>query len=398
MGVIHHRPVPAAPCPGAPTPLPPDTPAVPRALNVLAAWSWRLLVIAAAAAVVLLALSRLRVVVLPVFAALLICTFLTPLVDRLHRRGLHRAVATTIVSAGALAAVAGLVAAFALQVRANLDELVSGSREGIRQVEEWLVRGPAGVERSQLRDATDAAIDRLTSADGLLQSGLLTRAGTAAEVIGGLALAVVLTFFFLKDGATMWSWLMRRLGPQAGPHVDAAGRRAWGGLGGFMRGQAIVAAADAVFIGLGIWLLGVPFALPLATLTFFAAFFPIVGAVVAGSAAVLVALATEGVITALLLLGVVVAVQQIEGNVLEPVVMSRTAQLHPVVVLLALAAGASLGGLVGAFLAVPIAAAAAAAGGYAWDRVGPTLGEHDTAPATGPGPGPPGRPRRSGVP
>lgn len=382
--------------PGGPRPAPQEqgrrAVVVPRPLDVAAAWSWRLLAVGVAVAVVLLALSRLQVVVLPVIGALLVCTFLVPLVDRLHGRGLHRGVATGVVSVGALAAIVGLVGIFSIQVRDNLDELTSGTREGIDELEDWLVGGPLGIERSQLREATDAAIDRLTSAEGLLQSGLLARAGTAVEVVGGILLAVVLVFFLLKDGASIWRGIVRRLGAGAGPHVDALGRRAWDGLSGFMRGQAIVAAVDAVFIGLGIWLLGVPLAVPLATLIFFAAFFPIIGAVVAGSAAVLVALATQGFVTALLLLAVVIGVQQIEGNVLQPVVMSRTAQLHPITVLLALAAGATLGGIVGAFLAVPIAAAASAAGGYAWSRVGPEPADRPAAP-DGPSPpdGPAGR-------
>jgi predicted PurR-regulated permease PerM len=169
----------------------------------------------------------------------------------------------------------------------------------------------------------------------------------------------------------MWAWMTGRLGRGAGGHVDAAGRRAWQGLCGYMRGQAIVAAVDAIAIGIGIFVLGVPFALPLAILTFFAGFFPIVGAVTAGALAVLVALAAEGPVTALILLGVVVAVQQLEGNLLEPLVMGRAVHLHPVVILLSLAAGAAVAGIVGAFLAVPLAAAGTAAGSYLWSRIGP---------------------------
>jgi len=357
--------------------------AVPRPLAVAAAWSWRLVVIAVAAGAVLVALGSVRIVVLPVAGALLVCTFLAPVVHWLDGWGLPRTLATMAVAIGTATAVAGLVAAFSLQVRDHLDDLEAGARGGLLEIEEWLVTGPVGVERARIREATDGAVDWLTSTDGLLGTGLLSRAGTALEVAGGLALLIVLVFFFLKDGDSMWRWVVRRLGPEAGPHADAAGRRAWGGLGGYMRGQAIVAGVDAVAIGLGAWLLGVSLALPIAVLTFAAGFFPIVGAVLAGSAAVLVALATEGPVTALALLAVVAAVQQIESNVLAPVIMARTARLHPVVVLLALGAGAALGGVVGAFLAVPVAAAAAAAGGYAWAQVGPAPAE---VPEGGPGP------------
>ncbi len=169
----------------------------------------------------------------------------------------------------------------------------------------------------------------------------------------------------------MWQAITGRLGTRASAHVDHAGRRAWTTLGGFVRGTAIVAAVDAVLIGTAVAVLGVPFALPLAALTFAGAFLPIVGAVVAGAIAVLVALATQGVVTALILLGVVVLVQQVEGDVLQPIVLGRAVSLHPVVILLAVAGGAALGGIVGAFLAVPVVAVASAVMGYVWGEVGP---------------------------
>lgn len=350
---------------------PAPDPLVPRSLRVTAAWSWRLIVIALAVGLTLYALAQVRVVVLPVFAALLLCTFLAPLVLWLDRRGIPRAVAVLLVLVGAVVVIGGIVTAIAVQIRQSLDELEAGARQGVREVEEWLVEGPLGIERKRIGEGVEQAIDWFTSADGALQAGLLSRAATALEIVGGIGLAVVLVFFFLKDGDHMWAYMTRRLGTGAGPHVHQGGMQAWQALGGYMRGQAIIAAVDAVFIGLGIFLLGVPFAVPLAVITFFAAFFPIVGAVVAGLLAILIALATNGFITALLVAAVVLGVQQTESNVLEPVIMARTARLHPVVVLVALGAGAALGGLIGAFLAVPLAAAAAAVARYAWPRVGP---------------------------
>lgn len=328
-----------------------------------------MLVITATAAAGLYALAQVQVVVLAVFGALLLCTFLAPVVLWLGRRGVPRPLGVVLVLAGAAAAIAGVVAAIAVQLRGSLDELEAGARSGLEDVEDWLVTGPLGIDRPRIDDAIDQAVDWFTSPEGILQAGLLNRAATALEGVGGIGLALVLVFFFLKDGDDMRRWLTRRLGSGAGPHMHEGGVKACTALGGYMRGQAVIAAVDAVLIGLGIFLLGVPFAVPLAVITFFAAFFPIVGAVVAGVLAILVALATDGPLTAALVAAVVVAVQQAER--LEPVIMARTARLHPVVVLLALGAGAGLGGLVGAFLAVPVAAAAAAVGRYAWPRVGP---------------------------
>lgn len=348
---------------------------VPRVLRVVAAWGWRLLVVAAALYALLWLFSRLQVVILPIVAAMLIATILGPVVDWLHGRGLPRALATWIALLGFVGVLAGLFFGVYLAARSDVDRLRSGIDDGLQQIEDWLVTGPLDLQRSRVEDLRGQATDWLTSPDGLLQTGLLSRALTALEVLAGVALGAVLLFFLLKDGPQIWRWLTSRLGGDAGPHVYEAGMRAWGGLGSYIRGQTLVALIDAVFIGLGIWLLGVPLALPLALITFVAAYFPILGAVVAGALAVLVALAANGFVTALAVLGVVIAVQQIEGNVLQPMIMSRLIRLHPIAVLVALGAGGALGGLVGAFLAVPIAAAVTAAGGYTWARVGPEPAE-----------------------
>lgn len=366
---------------------------MPRPLAVAAAWSWRLLVVLAAIAVGVWALTKVMVIVLPVIAALLGATVLGPLVHALRRRGWRPALATWAVVAGAAAAAGGIGYALYLQARDDAEAIDAGVMEGVDEVITWLVDGPLDLSREQI----DAAVDRGREWLGdVLASGAVGGAVLAVEIVAGILLALVLLFFFLKDGDRMWAWLCRRLGAAAGVHVDAAGRRAWWALGGYVRGQAIVAAVDAVFIGLGIWLLGVPFVIPLTLLTFFAAFVPIAGAVAAGAVAVLVALAAEGFTTALILLGVVVLVQQLEGNILEPVVMARTVRLHPVVVLVAVGAGAALAGIVGAFLAVPVAAAATAVAGYAWRRVGPEIPQE--APVAEGSPPPSDRPaaRRPG--
>lgn len=355
-----------------PTPAAPPRPAVaPRPLDVAAGWSWRLLVVGAAAVVVVLVLSRLRIIVLPAIVALLATAILYPPLRWLRARGWPRLLAIWTVLLGAIATVAAVVAGLSWQVAGEVDQLDVSIEEGVADVEDWLVDGPLGLSRTSVTEAYAQAREWVTSGDGLLSTGIASQAVVAVEVVAGLLLALVLVFFFLKDGERMWQAITGRLGTRASAHVDHAGRRAWTTLGGFVRGTAIVAAVDAVLIGTAVAVLGVPFALPLAALTFAGAFLPIVGAVVAGAIAVLVALATQGVVTALILLGVVVLVQQVEGDVLQPIVLGRAVSLHPVVILLAVAGGAALGGIVGAFLAVPVVAVASAVMGYVWGEVGP---------------------------
>ena len=186
----------------------------------------------------------------------------------------------------------------------------------------------------------------------------------AAAVI----LIVVLTFFFVKDGARLWDWVLELFHEDRQPVLREVGERSWGALSAYVQGVFLVATIDAVLIGAALLIVGVPVAMPLIVLTFIAAFFPIVGAFVAGAAAVLVALVANGLGAALVILAVIVAVQQLEGNVFYPVVVGRKLQLHPVGILLALTAGGVLAGVVGAFLAVPIAAVTGAVLNYTRER------------------------------
>lgn len=349
----------------------------PYALRVAAGWSWRVLVILLLGYVAVQALIRVQVVVLPVILALLLCTFLYPVVSLMARHGVPRGLGAIAVVIATVAAVAGGVYAVYRQVRSDAATLGDNIQAGVDDIRDWLVTGPLEIDDARIDALLDQGRDLLAGA--VTGQRAIGGAVLAVEIVAGIALTVVLLFFFLKDGERMWEWIARRSGAQARPHIMEAGGRAWWALGGYMRGQAIVAATDAIFIGLGIIILGVPFAIPLIALTFFGAFFPIVGAVVAGSVAVLVALADGGLTTALILLAVVIGVQQLEGNVLEPVVMSRTARLHPVVVLVALGAGAAIAGIVGAFLAVPLAAASVAVGSYVWGRLGPMDQRRDIA-------------------
>lgn len=339
---------------------------VPRPLATAAAWSWRALVVAAAAGVALVLLARLRVVVFPVLGSLLLVAVLSPAVERLVRAGWRRTLAASTVLLGALAVLAGVAAAIGLHAASQAEDLRESFDLGLEDVRDWLVEGPLGLSRARVDEVERQAREVLSAET--LASGAAGGARVALEIVAGILLALVVTFFLLKDGPLMWRWLVGRLGAGRGPHVDEAGRRAWRTVGAYMRGTAIVAAVDAVLIGAAAAILGVPLAPAIGVVTFLAGFFPIVGAVTAGIVAVLVALAAEGLTTALILGAVVIAVQQLEGDLLQPLVVGRALRLHPLVVLLGVAAGGAAAGIPGALVAVPLIAAATAVGGYVRER------------------------------
>lgn len=322
--------------------------------------AWRLVGLALAAAFVVLALAELRVVVLPVLAALVLGTFLIPPVRRLGRRGWPRGLAAFAVLAVALAALIGLFVALAPPVADELRALDLNLQEGFERVAGWVVEGPLGVSETDLDRAIERAADELRNNAGALASGVLSGAAALGELVVGLLLTVVLLFFLLRDGEGMWRWVVSLFDERRRSQVSKAGARGWEVLGGYLRGTTLVALFDAAFIGLGLWVIGVPLVLPLALLTFFGAYVPVAGAVAAGLAATLVTLVTEGVLAAVAVSALVLVVQQVESNILQPVVVGRSVRLHPVAVTLSVTAGAVLGGIIGALIAVPSVAVAAA--------------------------------------
>ncbi|MEX1142475.1 MAG: AI-2E family transporter [Thermoleophilaceae bacterium] len=348
---------------------PPVAEAVPLWLRVATAFSWRLLVVAAAVAIVAIVADRLRLVILPVIAAMLLATFLAPVTTWLDERGLPRALAALLSILGGFAVLAGAAALIGPPVAGTVDELGEEVTDAIDTVERWLVDGPLDLSEEQLGDAINRSADQLRDNVGTITDSVITGAVLVAEIVAGALLTLVLLFFFLKDGRRMWDWILDLFGRRR-DDVDELGHRAWTTLGGYLRGVTAVATIDAFFIGVALVIIGVPLVLPLVVITFFGAYIPIVGAFVSGLLAVLVALASLGVVEALLVLTSIVAVQQLEGNVLQPVIVGRSVELHPVVILLAVTAGAVLYGVIGAFLAVPLVAVASSAIGYARERSG----------------------------
>ncbi|MCS5718715.1 AI-2E family transporter [Herbiconiux sp. CPCC 205763] len=308
------------------------------------------------AAVIVFGLVQLKLVVIPVLIALILAAALSPVIRWMRRRGLSAILATWITLIGGIVVFGGIVTLIVMAVRGQWEELSKSAVDGIDRIGDFLQSGALPIDSAQLDDAREAISGFLTSSQ--FGTGALAGVSAAAEVITGALLAVVVLFFFLKDGDRIWAFFLR---PFTGRRLERGhriGATAVRTLGGYVRGTAIIAFVDAAGIGIGLAILQVPLALPLAVIVFIGAFIPIVGATVAGILAALVALVANGPVVALIVVAIVVAVNQLEGNFLQPVVQARSLKLHPLVILVALTAGTILGGIVGAVLSVPIAAVA----------------------------------------
>lgn len=340
---------------------PPGSARVPAPVRTAAAWTWRLLVLGVGVALLVYAIVKLLLVVLPVIGAVLLATVLQPLVARLVRRGWPALLATWTVLLGAVLLLAGVMVGLVVRSLDEAEEVDFRVQVGADDVRDFLV-DTFGFSEQRLDQLIQQGSDALGQSN--IGGSLLGGTVVALEVVAGTLLAVVLLFFFLKDGRGIWSWIAGGFGERRRAHLEEMGRRSWTVLSAYVRGSAIVGLVDAVLIGVALIVLGVPFVIPLVVLTFFAAFFPIVGGVTAGVVSALVALASEGLVDALILVAVTVVVQQVEGDVLQPLVFGRALRLHPVAILLGLTAGATLAGIIGAFLAVPVLAVGVAIGKY----------------------------------
>lgn len=330
-----------------------------RGLVSISTWSGRWILVFVGAVLVGLVVREIWPILLPVVFALIVTTVLEPPARALESRlRMPPALAAVTVLVGSFAALIGLGFALAPAVAGQAGDIVSDASAGLQQLQDW-VQSTDFITRDQIDAAIEGIQDRLSSSGDQIASGVLTGVGAVTNAVVTFVVTLVLIFFFLKDGRRFLPWTARLAGPRAGDHLVAVLGRSWSTLGGYIRTQALVSLIDAVFIGIGLLIVGVPLAVPLAILTFIGGFIPIVGAFVAGTLAVLVALVSDGLTGALIVLGIVLAVQQLEGNVLSPWLQSKSMQLHPVVVLLSVTLGGTLFGIVGAFLAVPVAAVAA---------------------------------------
>lgn len=349
----------------------------------LALWSMRLILIAAGAWILGWIVAETWVILLPVALAIVVCTVLWPPTDWLRRHRFPPALAALTTLVIAFAAFAGVVAMIAPSVVNQSDELADKATEGIQKVQDWLQGPPLNIGDEQLNTAVQVIVSKLQESSAAIATGVFSGVSAATSAIITLSLALVLVFFFLKDGPRFLPWLHRTTGSPRSHHIDQVLRRMWGTLGGFIRTQALVSFVDALFIGIGLLILGVPLAPALAVLTFLGGFVPIIGAFVAGALAVLIALVANGPTTALIVLGLIVLVQQLEGNVLQPMLQSRSMDLHPVVILLAVTAGGSIFGIIGAFLSVPVAAVVAVLFRYIGEVIDTQITETTEAHAKG---------------
>ncbi|OBI84183.1 AI-2E family transporter [Mycobacterium sp. 1245805.9] len=321
-----------------------------------AAWSWRLLVILAAVLALLWVVQKLEVIVVPVLLALMVSALLVPAVDWIDKRGLPRGAAVALVMLGGFAIFGGILTFVIIQFVYGLPDLTEQISRSIDSSRRWLMEGPLHLRGEQISNAGNAAIQALHNNQSKLTSGALSTAATITELVTAAVLALFTLIFFLYGGRNIWQYVTKIFPEHARQRVREAGNAGYGSLIGYVRATFLVALTDAAGVGTGLAIMGIPLALPLASVVFLGAFIPLIGALVSGLLAVVVALLAKGIVYALITLGLLIAVNQLEAHLLQPLVMGRAVSIHPLAVVLAISTGGVLAGIVGALLAVPTVA------------------------------------------
>ena len=348
-------------------------------------WALRLAIILVAAWLLSQIGGALWVGILPILLALIVSTVLWPPTNWMVRHKVPKALAALLSIVGALGLVSGVIALIAPSIIEQSVQLADQASEAIGEIQDWLRGPPLHIRDEQLDSVLNELTSFLQDSGDQIATGVFSGVTAVGSVVITLILVLVLTFFFIKDGPRFLPFVRRMSGRTAGRHLTEVLTRSWNTLGGFIRAQAIVSFVDAFFIGLALVILGVPLAWALAVITFLAGFIPIVGAFTAGALAVLIALVANSFTTAVIVLVVIVLVQQLEGNILQPILQSRAMNLHPGVILLGVAAGSTLFGIIGAFLAVPVLAVVAVALRYMNEQIDLRTGDvtaSDLASAT----------------
>ncbi len=330
--------------------------AVPYPIRVAGAWAWRIIVIAAAGALIFTAASRASNILIPLAVAVLLTSLLTPLVNALHRGGFPRALASLSGVLALIVAVVGMITIASTQVASGWTDMVSSLSQGLDSIQRWLADGPFNVTGEQLSQLLETARQAVSSNQSAITSGALAVGASAIDFLAGTLIALIATFFFLLEGRKIWAFFVVMLPVAARVPVFEASRRGWRSLAQYARTQVMVAGVDAIGIGIGALALGLPFVVPIILVVFVASFVPIVGAFVSGALAVLIAFVVKGPVTALIMLAIVLGVQQIESHVLQPFLMGHAVALHPLAVIVAVGVGTYLYGIVGALFAVPLLA------------------------------------------
>ncbi|GAA0326338.1 AI-2E family transporter [Actinoallomurus spadix] len=329
-------------------------PGVPRTLATVAAFCWRLIVIGIVIYAIVRIVDKLRIVVLPCAIALLLCALLYPVTARLARR-MPPLAATWLTMLLALGVLGGVGTFVGIQANDQFPHLVNRIQRTATDVQHWLVTGPLHLKNSQLQSAVDQLLNQIQQQRGKLVSTAFTGATVAGELLAAMVFMFFVTFFLLKDGPGIWRWLISGSGRHH-DRIDRAGRAAWETLSQYVHGTVIVALIHAIVIAVTLMIMGVPLVAPLAVIVFFGSFIPIVGILVAGALAVLVVFSFKGFVAALVFLGILILEQQLEGHVLQPLVVGRWVRFHPLAIIIAISVGAVVGGIPGAAVAVPTAA------------------------------------------
>ena len=333
-----------------------DDAEVPHSLRIAASWSWRLIAVGVVGWALLRFVGVISVVIIPLAIALLLSALLAPAVGWGRRLRFPPSLATFLVLVLGLAAVGGTLTLVVNQFIDGLPSLTENASEGVRQIQDWARTGPLHLSDDQVDSAISSAQNWVNENTSSLTTAGVATAATVAELLTGAVLVLFATFFFLRDGRKIWRFIVRLFPVNARWSLSDAGDASWSTLGSYVRATVLVAFIDATGIGLALVFLDVPFPFPLAALVFLGAFIPIVGASISGAVAVLVALVDKGWVIALIVLGAVILVQQIEGHVLQPLIMGRAVAIHPLVVIIGIASGVVLAGIVGALIAVPLIA------------------------------------------
>jgi putative heme transporter len=365
---------------------------IPYGVRIAAAWAWRMGLILLVVGALIWMLSHVSFLIIPVLVAALLAGLLSPVSRWLVRRHVPKGLAVAITILGFIGAIVGALTLVGRQLIQGFGELWSQALTGVHQVQTWLSEGPLHLTAAQIDKYIEEGAAALQNNSSSILSGALTFGSTAGHFAAGLVLALFVLIFFLLEGDRIWAFLVRLLPRRARRATDGAGRRGWASMVSYTRIQMFVAFVDAVGIGVGAALLGVPLALPLCVLVFLGSFIPVVGALVTGAIAVLLALVANGPVNALFMLAVVLGVQQLEAHILQPLVMGKAVALHPVAVILSVAAGSYLAGIPGALFSVPLLAVANSSiryiAGRTWEHeeVLETAGEEGN-PALEPGTG-----------
>jgi putative heme transporter len=330
---------------------------VPFGMDLAAAWSWRFLVVVGAGYVVSRVIAKFSLVVLPLVIAMLLAALVVPVVNALVRLGFRRGLASILVVIGSIAVISLLITFAGQQIAQGADDLARQVVTGLEQIKVWLKTGPLHASDNQINDYIKAAQDAVTTSNDRVVERV-TEVGTAVgHILAAFFIILFATYFFLADGARIWAWVVRLFPRASRARADSSGRVAWTSLTAFVRATVLVAFTDALGVMIVAAILRVPFVFAIGVLVFLGAFIPMIGATLSGSVAVLVALVAHGPVVALVMLGGVIAVQQLEAHVLQPFLLGRLVSVHPLGVIVAIAAGVLVAGIAGALVAVPLVAA-----------------------------------------